>query len=66
LVNPLSLAELVADRARLRALVESNDLRLAALTNDNRWLNAELRMTPVRALRRLLRRPRPTGQNGPA
>ena len=66
LVNPLSLAELVADRARLRALVESNDLRLAALTDDNRWLNAELRMTPVRALRRLLRRPRPARQNGKA
>ncbi len=46
--------------ARMQAEQRAEELSAAveALQRDNRWLNAELAVTPVRALRRLLRRGR--------
>ncbi|NND73412.1 MAG: methyltransferase domain-containing protein [Ilumatobacter sp.] len=63
LVEPWVLDELAVHRQRRGTLdaaaasLDDSTSRIEALERDNQWLNAELRRTPVRIVRRLLRRP---------
>ena len=50
------VAVLAQHRRQLEARIEQLEAQAESLAADNRWLHAELGVTPVRLLRRLLRR----------
>lgn len=53
----VGLAEARARNATMSARCRQLEAEVVSLSEDNAWLNVELRQTPVRVLRRLLRRP---------